>query len=315
MRLRRPLVGIIMGSRSDWETMRHAAETLERARRAVRGARRVGAPHAGPAVRVRRPRPRRAACEVIIAGAGGAAHLPGMAAAKTRAAGARRAGRVDGAERRRFAALDRADAGRRAGRRRWPSAGPARSTRRCSRPRILAREARRQSAQRLARVPRSDADRSDVLGAPRPAPDRSEPRDASASSAAASSAACWRSPGYPLGPALPLPRPGAERAAGAGRRPASSAPTTTADALGGSPPALDVVTYEFENVPGRRRRALLAERVAGLPAAGGARGRAGPARREELFARARHPDAAVRRRRLARGRSTRRSARSACRRS
>ena len=72
-----------MGSRSDWETMRHAAETLERAGRAARGARGVGAPHAGPAVRVRRARAESRGLEVIIAGAGGAAHLPGMTAAKT----------------------------------------------------------------------------------------------------------------------------------------------------------------------------------------------------------------------------------------
>ncbi len=52
-----PLVGIIMGSTSDWETLRHAAETLEKLR--DRG------------------------LQVLIAGAGGAAHLPGMAASKT----------------------------------------------------------------------------------------------------------------------------------------------------------------------------------------------------------------------------------------
>ncbi len=41
-----PLVGVIMGSQSDWETMRHAVETLERARSAARAPGRVGAPHA-----------------------------------------------------------------------------------------------------------------------------------------------------------------------------------------------------------------------------------------------------------------------------
>ena len=53
--------------------------------------------------------------EVIIAGAGGAAHLPGMVAAQTVAAGARRAGAEQGAQRPGLAALDRADARRRAG--------------------------------------------------------------------------------------------------------------------------------------------------------------------------------------------------------
>ena len=96
-----------------------------------RGARRLGAPHPGPAVRICRDRARRAASQVIIAGAGGAAHLPGMMRGQDVAARARRAGAVEGAERHRLAALDRADAGRHPGRRRWPSARPARPTRRC----------------------------------------------------------------------------------------------------------------------------------------------------------------------------------------
>ena len=78
-----PLVGIIMGSRSDWETMRHAAETLTR----------LGIPHETRVVSAHRTPQRlydyaHAAAgrglRVIIAGAGGAAHLPGMAAAMTR---------------------------------------------------------------------------------------------------------------------------------------------------------------------------------------------------------------------------------------
>jgi 5-(carboxyamino)imidazole ribonucleotide mutase len=77
-----PLVGIIMGSKSDWETMRHAAETLEQ----------FGVPHEARIVSAHRT-PQwmveyAAAAEgrgiqVIIAGAGGAAHLPGMVAANT----------------------------------------------------------------------------------------------------------------------------------------------------------------------------------------------------------------------------------------
>ena len=110
-----PLVGLIMGSRSDWETMRHAAETLDELGDPVRAARRLGAPDARPAVRVRRLGGG-ARAPVLIAGAGGAAHLPGMTAAKTRAARARRPGRVEGALGHRLAALDRADAGRDPGR-------------------------------------------------------------------------------------------------------------------------------------------------------------------------------------------------------
>ncbi len=77
-----PLVGIIMGSRSDWETMRHASATLES----------LGIPHEVRVVSAHRTpdlmfayasEAEQRGIEVIIAGAGGAAHLPGMTAAKT----------------------------------------------------------------------------------------------------------------------------------------------------------------------------------------------------------------------------------------
>ncbi len=76
-------VGIIMGSRSDWDTMQHAARTLEQ----------LGVPHEVRVVSAHRTPDRlfdyagsagERGIEVIIAGAGGAAHLPGMVAAKTR---------------------------------------------------------------------------------------------------------------------------------------------------------------------------------------------------------------------------------------
>ncbi len=73
--------------------------------------------------------------EVLIAGAGGAAHLPGMTAAKTRLARARRADQVARAQRRRLAAVDRPDAAPAFRSARSRSARPARSMRRCSRPR------------------------------------------------------------------------------------------------------------------------------------------------------------------------------------
>lgn len=76
------LVGIIMGSSSDWETMRHAADLLET----------LGVPHESRIVSAHRT-PQRLydyaggaaarGLKIIIAGAGGAAHLPGMAAAMT----------------------------------------------------------------------------------------------------------------------------------------------------------------------------------------------------------------------------------------
>ncbi len=77
-----PLVGIIMGSTSDWETMLHAAEILDA----------MGVPHEAKVVSAHRT-PQRLVdyaasaadrgLKVIIAGAGGAAHLPGMAASMT----------------------------------------------------------------------------------------------------------------------------------------------------------------------------------------------------------------------------------------
>jgi 5-(carboxyamino)imidazole ribonucleotide mutase len=77
-----PLVGIVMGSKSDWETMRSAAETLDR----------FGVPHEAKIVSAHRTpawmveyasSAESRGLQVIIAGAGGAAHLPGMVAANT----------------------------------------------------------------------------------------------------------------------------------------------------------------------------------------------------------------------------------------
>src|SRR5438132_6754359 len=77
-----PLVGIIMGSTSDWETMTHAAETLDAL--GVPFEVRVVSAHRTPDLLFEYASTAEArGLEVIIAGAGGAAHLPGMAAAKT----------------------------------------------------------------------------------------------------------------------------------------------------------------------------------------------------------------------------------------
>jgi len=78
----KPLVGIIMGSQSDWETMRAAAETLEKL--SVAHEVRVVSAHRTPDLLFEYASTARdRGLEVIIAGAGGAAHLPGMAASKT----------------------------------------------------------------------------------------------------------------------------------------------------------------------------------------------------------------------------------------
>ena len=77
-----PRVGIIMGSQSDWPTLRHAAETLEKL--VIAHETRIVSAHRTPdrlAEYARSARGR--ALQVIIAGAGGAAHLPGMCAAWT----------------------------------------------------------------------------------------------------------------------------------------------------------------------------------------------------------------------------------------
>jgi 5-(carboxyamino)imidazole ribonucleotide mutase len=77
-----PLVGVVMGSRSDWDTMQHAAQKLEA----------LGIPHEVRVVSAHRTpdvlfdyaaTAQQRGLRAIIAGAGGAAHLPGMLAAKT----------------------------------------------------------------------------------------------------------------------------------------------------------------------------------------------------------------------------------------
>jgi len=77
-----PLVGIIMGSTSDWETMQHAAQMLERFE--VPFEAKVVSAHRTPDLLFDYADTAAGrGLEVLIAGAGGAAHLPGMAAAKT----------------------------------------------------------------------------------------------------------------------------------------------------------------------------------------------------------------------------------------
>ncbi|MCW5933433.1 MAG: 5-(carboxyamino)imidazole ribonucleotide mutase [Fimbriimonadia bacterium] len=77
-----PLVGVIMGSKSDWETMKHAVETLEQL--SVPYETRVVSAHRTPDLLFEyASSARERGLRVIIAGAGGAAHLPGMTAAKT----------------------------------------------------------------------------------------------------------------------------------------------------------------------------------------------------------------------------------------
>ncbi len=77
-----PLIGVIMGSQSDWETMTHAAQTLD-SLRVPYEARVVSAHRTPDLLFTYAETAEERGIEVIIAGAGGAAHLPGMIAAKT----------------------------------------------------------------------------------------------------------------------------------------------------------------------------------------------------------------------------------------
>ncbi|MEM7050791.1 MAG: 5-(carboxyamino)imidazole ribonucleotide mutase [Acidobacteriota bacterium] len=78
----KPLVAVIMGSTSDWETMRHAVETLDRF--SVPAVHQVVSAHRTPQkMAAFAAAAEERGLEVIIAGAGGAAHLPGMVAAQT----------------------------------------------------------------------------------------------------------------------------------------------------------------------------------------------------------------------------------------
>jgi 5-(carboxyamino)imidazole ribonucleotide mutase len=77
-----PLVAVVMGSSSDWETMKHAVEVLERF--SVPHERHVVSAHRTPVWMAEfASKAEAGGLEVIIAGAGGAAHLPGMVAAHT----------------------------------------------------------------------------------------------------------------------------------------------------------------------------------------------------------------------------------------
>src|SRR4051794_24318799 len=77
-----PIVAVIMGSKSDWETMKHTCEILDRLE--VPFEKKVVSAHRTPDLMFEYAETARTrGIEVIIAGAGGAAHLPGMVAAKT----------------------------------------------------------------------------------------------------------------------------------------------------------------------------------------------------------------------------------------
>ena len=109
-----PLVGIVMGSKSDWEQMSAATEVLTEFK--VPHEVRVLSAHRTPDLTLDyAASAAERGLQVMIAGAGGAAHLPGVIAAKTILPVIGVPMTDDGAKRDRFAAVDRADAAWRAG--------------------------------------------------------------------------------------------------------------------------------------------------------------------------------------------------------
>ena len=126
-----PLIGVIMGSKSDWETMRHTIETLEALNIPFEA--RVVSAHRTPDLLFEYAAgAEERGLEAIIAGAGGAAHFAGNVRGENRAACDWRSGRIQSAERAGFASFYLADACRNSGRharhwsRRGDQRGPAR---------------------------------------------------------------------------------------------------------------------------------------------------------------------------------------------
>ena len=215
-----------MGSQSDWATMRHAAETLEAL--GISHARRIVSAHRTPDRLYQFAKGARdAGFKVIIAGAGGAAHLPGMTAALTSLPVLGVPVESKALSGPGFAAI-RSSRCRPASRSaRWRSARPARSMRRCSPPRCWRSPTRRSPSGSTPGAPAQTAAVAErpsdarMSGAARAAARRS------ASSAAASSAACWRwpPPGSATAPSSSSRRPIARpRSSPTGR---SSPPMTT----------------------------------------------------------------------------------------
>ena len=256
MTIATPLVGVIMGSRSDWETMRHAADTLDRARRAARGARGVGPPHAAPALRVRlTARAARPGGHHRRRGRGGppAGHDRG----EDRAAGAGRAGRVG---RRCTASIRccrscRCRAACPVGTLAIGRAGAVNAALLAAA--ILgAKHPEFREALRRLRATQTSA----VLGDPDPRRrrhDRRRPRRR----AARAHAGARRLPARPRASASSTTPPAPRPATSPSCTPATTRTSTSSERFADG---LDVVTYEFENVPVASARSL-AERLPVYP--------------------------------------------------
>ena len=280
-------VAIIMGSQSDWATMRHAAETLDAL--GVSHDTRIVSAHRTPDRLYEFAKGAKAAgYKIIIAGAGGAAHLPGMAAALTPLP-------VFGVpvESKALSGQDsllsivQMPAGIPVGTLAIGRAGAVNAALLAAAVLALVRPGARQAARLLPRRADREGRRRAFRRAMTALPARCRRARRSASSAAASSGACWRWP----------PRASATAPSSSSRRPTArprSSPTGRS-----SPPMTirrrspnwqrlsAVVTYEFENVPVAAATPLAAGRP-GLAAAQGAGGQPGPAGRKALPERHRH---------------------------
>ena len=284
-----------MGSRSDWETMRHAAETLDELGIAVRAARRLGAPDARPPLRVR--------------GVGGGARAESAdrrrrwRCAPARDGGveddvarARGAGRVEGALRHGFAALDRPDAGRDPGR---DARDRPRGRGQCGAPRRRdpGRLGHRRSPSGCGASARPR--RRPCSTAPIRRPERSWESDAPMTLVACIGGGqlgrMLGLAGLPLGLSFRFLDPAPDACA----REVGElvvAPYDDAAALDRLADGAAVVTYEFENVP-----VEAAARIGAVARPAGARAGPGPAAREGALPLARDPDSALRRRSATRG--------------
>ena len=242
-----PVIGIIMGSVSDWETLCHAAATLDQ----------LGVPHECRVVSAHRTpdllmeyaaSAEERGFEVIIAGAGGAAHLPGMAAAKTLLPVLGVPVESQSPARDRLAALHRPDARRRPGG--TLAIGKAGAINAA----LLAASIVGDQTPGTPRGSSQDyraAQTQPVLNNPDPRlrPSRGPDRESRhpRRRPARPDARPGRLPARPPLPRSSTPwRPGRPR-----RRTDPAAATTTPPRSTRFAPACDVVTYEFENVPAR----------------------------------------------------------------
>ena len=297
-----PLVGVIMGSRSDWDTMRHACDALDA----------LGVPHEVQVVSAHRTPDRLfeyaseaegRGLKVIIAGAGGAAHLPGMVASKTVLPVLGVPVQVTRATGSRLAVVDRADAGRSA-RGDLGHRGRGRNQRRAAggpdaRRRTIPKSGKRSARTRVRELEQSRRTPTPAgLLAATGGEVRDEPKDGLAAQSASMRvgilgggqlARMLALEGIPLGHRFTFLEPSADPPASA-LGTVIKAPYDDPDGLARIAACADVVTYEFENVPAGSAD-LPGRAASGAPSSGPAlASRPGPVGGKTNVQRTGHPD-------------------------